>query len=343
MEITRPINSFRVASFNLLNLALPTTVFYNRHQYSQAEYDRKKTWISNQLTKLDADIIGFQEVFDEEALKEIVKDHPLYQGAQILMGERKGGAPAVALLSRFPITEPHHYREFPEQLAVDDMEIPFREFSRPLLHAKVQVRPELTVHVYVAHLKSKRPLIPDGVDRQDPREISKGQARSLLLRAAEANAFRTILMDTLEHRADPVITLGDLNDTHTSVTTRIISGQAPPRYWNKARKKRVWDTLLYHVKDIQARQSSRDVYYTHIHNGHYESLDHIMVSQELVRENPDRLGKVVYVRAFNDHIVDDTLMADGVELWESDHAQVVATIELDDFKTKERPMRGLKS
>lgn len=329
MKIIQPLSSFKISSFNLLNLALPGTVFYNRNEYTPEQYQKKKKWIKDQLTKLDADIIGFQEVFDEGALRQIVNEHPLYRGANIVMGERKGSAPAVALLSRFPIVDHQSHRAFPEQLSVEELVIPFQEFSRPLLQVQVAVHPNLNLHVYVAHLKSKRPMMPDGVDRQDPREQAKGQARSLLLRAAEANAFRTILMDTLEHRDHPVITLGDLNDTHTSVTTRIISGQAPPRYWKPERKKRVWDTLLYHVQDIQARQSSRDVYYTHIHNGHYESLDHIMVSQELVRENPNRVGKVVYVRAFNDHIVDDTLVADGVELWESDHAQVVATIELD--------------
>jgi endonuclease/exonuclease/phosphatase family metal-dependent hydrolase len=136
-------------------------------------------------------------------------------------------------------------------------------------------------------------------------------------------------MDSLEHSDTPVIVLGDLNDTHTSVTTRIISGDAPPRYWPMEHKKKVWDTLLYHAKDIQARQSSQDVYYTHIHNGHYESLDHILVSQELVRENPNRIGRVIYVKTFNDHIVDPTFISNPINPCESDHAQVVATIELD--------------
>jgi predicted extracellular nuclease len=37
--------------------------------------------------------------------------------------------------------------------------------------------------------------------------------------------------------------------------------------------------LLYNTKDIQARQSSGDFYYSHIYNGHYEGLDHILVSK----------------------------------------------------------------
>lgn len=320
---------FRVASFNLLNLALPSTVFYGKQQYTEEEYAQKKAWISLQLTKLDADLIGFQELFDEAALREIVKAHPLYRGATVVVGQRRGGSPGVALVSRYPVTARSDYAQFLEQLEIEGLVIPFKDFSRPILKVRVEVRKGLSLEVFVAHLKSKRPLVPEGVDRHDALEISKGKARALLLRATEANALRTILMDTLEHRDTPVVVLGDLNDTHTSVTTRIISGEEPPRYWPTEHKAKVWDTLLYHAKDIQARQSSQDVYYTHIHNGHYESLDHILVSQELVRENPKRVGRVVYVQAFNDHIIDQTLASERANNSESDHAQVVATIELD--------------
>lgn len=327
-------NVLKVASFNLLNLIQPETKFYGKRSYTKEEYKQKKEWISLQLTKMNADIVGFQELFDEQSLREIIEEHPLYQGAEVVMGARKGGSPAVAIVSRFPIKSYTVYSDFPEQLEVDGLVVPFTEFSRPILHAEIELTSNLDVTVFVAHLKSKRPLIPDDVkDRHDPLEISKGSARSLLLRASEANALRTILMNSLKDRDHPVITLGDLNDTHTSVTTQIISGQAPPRYWPMEQKKKLWDILLYHVKDIQARQSSKDVYYTHIHNGHYESLDHIMVSQELVKENPNRVGRVVYVRTFNDHIIDQTFANKKINCWESDHAQVVATIELEDKYT----------
>jgi hypothetical protein len=67
---------------------------------------------------------------------------------------------------------------------------------------------------------------------------------------------------------------------------------------------------------------------THIHNGHYDSLDHIMVSEEFSAQNRDRIGQVTYVSVFNDHIFDQTLLEDNIEPWQSDHGQVVATIEL---------------
>ncbi|MGB6015523.1 MAG: endonuclease/exonuclease/phosphatase family protein, partial [Nodosilinea sp.] len=87
--------------------------------------------------------------------------------------------------------------------------------------------------------------------------------------------------------------------------------------------------LLYQVKDIQARLGYGDHYYTHIHNGHYDSLDHIMVSEEFSAQNRDRIGRVTYVSVFNDHLFDQTLLEDSIESWQSDHGQVVANIELN--------------
>jgi hypothetical protein len=106
------------------------------------------------------------------------------------------------------------------------------------------------------------------------------------------------------------------------------SSEPPWRQLPSERKKALWDVLLYHVRDIQARMSYRDYYYTHIHNGHYEGLDHIMMSQEFVAQNPASIGRVSYVSLLNDHLVDATLSREGIPNWKSDHGQVVATIEL---------------
>lgn len=322
--------TIHIGTFNILNLQEPEVTFYGRRKYSHTEFDRKKKWVNQQLNNMRADIIGFQEVFSEEALREVIYSNPKYEGADIAMGHNKKGMPSVALVSRYPIIESKVFDEFPEQLVVDGMTIPFTHFSRPVLQCKIQINEKHTLTVVVAHLKSKRPRIEDGEDRNDPLAIAKGQARSLLLRASEAAALRTILMDVLKDRQCPVITLGDLNDTHTSVTTRIISGDPPFRHLPMDRKLKIWDVLLYHAKDIKARISYEDTYYTHIHNGHHEALDHIMVSEELVRENPEHIGRIGDIRIFNDHLIDETMSNDRVDCWKSDHAQVVVSIEMRD-------------
>jgi hypothetical protein len=80
----------------------------------------------------------------------------------------------------------------------------------------------------------------------------------------------------------------------------------------------------YHI----VRSSDRDVTYSHIHNGRYEVLDHILVSQEFVRSNPNHIGYVQFLQLFTEHLIDETLSEEKQNRTQSDHAQVVASIRL---------------
>ena len=330
-----PPKSFKVGTFNLYNLVLPEVTYYGRNKYSTEVYAQKKGWIGRQLERMNADIVGFQELFHEQAIKEVVQEVKLYENAHLVVGHPASSnpeelRPLVGLVSRFPILNHQVYEDFPPQalLEINDKDIPLDKFSRPILSAQLQIGDNVECTVFVVHLKSKRPILPENADRNDPVEQAKGAARSLILRATEATALRMILMETLQNRQHPAIVLGDVNDSGLSVTTQIVTGQPP---WEKLpydKKKKIWDVLLYSVKDIQARQSYGDFYYTHIYNGYYQALDHILVSEEWVAQNPSRLGQVEYVSLLNDHLIDETLSYEEVEKWQSDHAQVVATIKL---------------
>ncbi len=321
---------FKVATFNLLNLVLPNHYYYGNKVYSEADFAKKKEWLNLQFENMSADLVGFQEVFHQEALVEVLRENPLYNKgkSQLVCARPNGERPAVGLLSRFPIVDWAAIEDLPDLLEIDGKPLPIDKFSRPVLKARVRLNDGLDVVVFVAHLKSKRPSFADGADVEDPLELAQGQAASLMIRAAEALGLRKLLLAELQDRNCPVILMGDFNDTHTAVTTQLLSGQPPFRFLPLNKKLQQWDVLLYHVKDIQARLSYTDTYYTHIHNGHHESLDHIMVSQELVQENPNHVGRVGYVRVLNDHLVDSTLSDERMPFWKSDHAQVVASIEM---------------
>ena len=321
---------FKIGTFNLYNLVLPKTRYYGRLMYSSEDYQKKVQWIADQLGRMDADLVGFQEIFHRDALKQVLDTSGLYPGANLVTGSERSGGPVVGLLSRFPIIEHEFIDKFPPeaQLEMDETPIPLNTFSRPVLCAKVELPTGQEVLVFVVHLKSKNPMIREGADRHDPVERAIGKAKSLIRRAAEATAVRCLLLERLKGNDDPVVILGDINDTGQAVTSEIMAGSPPWRKLQRKVKEYVWDVLLYNVKDIQARQSYRDVYYTHIHNGHYESLDHILVSQEFVQQNPDHIGIVEYVRVYNDHLADDTLSGDVIPNWQSDHGQVAVTIRL---------------
>jgi len=321
---------FRVGTFNLYNLASPGSKFYRGIRYTDEQYQAKTQWIAEQLRRIDGDIVGFQEIFDGDALRDAVDQSAVYQDATVIVGETDGQKPVVGLVSRLPVLEYEFIPGFPQEahLEINDMSVPCGCFSRPVLYARIELRKGLETLFFVVHLKSKNPIIRDKEHEHEPIERAIGKAKSLVVRTAEATALRCILLSKLQGNDNPVIVVGDTNDTGTAVTSEIIAGTPPWRNLNHEQKLHLWDVLLYNVKDIQARQSYRDAYYTHIHNGHYESLDHILVSQEFVHQNPKRLGQVEYVSVLNDHLVDDTLSDHKVPIWQSDHGQVAVTIRL---------------
>jgi exonuclease III len=323
-------SSFRVGTFNVFNLALPNVPFYRDICYSPEVYRQKTTWIAGQLIRMKADIVGFQEVLQVEALQEAIAESNMYEDATTIAATQTGDRPGVALVSKFPVLDHQVFEAFPDAARLDILgtTMPLDRFSRPVLSVRVALTPALDCTIFVVHLKSKRPIVPEGVDPQDPVQRAKGQARSLILRAAEAIALRILLVDVLRGRNHPIIVMGDVNDSGLAVTTRILSGEQPPWQFELFQKQKIWDVLLHNVKDIQTRRSYGDFYYTHIHNGHYESLDHILVSQEFFPENRRRMGRVEQVSLLNDHLIDEDLSREEVAPWQSDHGQVVATLEL---------------
>jgi predicted extracellular nuclease len=319
---------FKIGTFNLYNLALPEKPYYDR-QYSREQYQKKIEWIAGQLKRMDADIVGFQEVFHAEALKEALVASGIYYNAEVHVAGGRDSGPGLALVSRFPVVTFEVFPDFPQEayLEIDNLKIPLTRFSRPVIKTRINIH-DVKATFFVVHLKSKRPIVKEGADPHEPMERAFGQARSLITRAAEAAALRQLLLQEMQGTDQAIVMVGDFNDDGGAVTSRLITGSPPWRSLSREQKERIWDVLLYNVKDIQDRQSYRDVYYTHLHNGFHESLDHILVSQEFVRENPDRLGEVEYVSNFNDHLIDDTLSHEQVPFWQSDHGQVVVTIQL---------------
>ncbi|TYB80605.1 endonuclease/exonuclease/phosphatase family protein [Maritimibacter fusiformis] len=63
---------FSIASFNVKNLIGPDKEYYQFQSYTPEEYAWKRNWTANQLVDLDADVIGFQEIFEEEALVDVI-------------------------------------------------------------------------------------------------------------------------------------------------------------------------------------------------------------------------------------------------------------------------------
>lgn len=65
---------FSVASFNVKNLIGSDQEYYRFERYTPEEYAWKQDWLADQLLTLDADVVGFQEIFEEGALRDLIDE-----------------------------------------------------------------------------------------------------------------------------------------------------------------------------------------------------------------------------------------------------------------------------
>lgn len=330
--------TLQLASANLLNLALPGRSFYvNQEPYGAAEYERKVNWLGAMFDRLQADVIGVQEVWDQEALRVAVARSGLRRlavhapGAENLpdaAGGHGGGAqgtPRVGLVTRLAVERLESLADFAPAEAVALPEIgAVARFERPVLRAQLRTAWGLPLHVLVVHLKSKRPkYVQDAAgnvleDRDDPAVTARATMRSLLQRAAEAAALRRIVVEITgrqgEHQGEPLVLLGDMNDGAHAVTTQMIAANQAVAYDRGAR-----DVALYHALEVATEPAlRRDLAYSHVHQGWPELLDQIWVSEELVAGSKFALGDIRRVEVFNDHLHESR------ERWRSDHGFVRA-------------------
>lgn len=351
------MKNFRVCSFNVFNLVSEGVDFYRAGSaYSHDDFVEKTDWIGRQLDEMQVDIVGFQEVFHHAALQEALSKSARFADVEpIVLATKEDDdpvrTPAVALASRFDLvgeaesitmipqdatlTVPAGAKAAdPEDGAENELvSVPIASFSRPVLKATLQVSEDVHVTMFVTHLKSKRPTLLDGEDRDNPIHRTVGIARSLIRRAAEAAGLRSLIISETQGNDRPVIVVGDVNDGTLAITTQMIAGEQPFFKLKRELKEPFRDVLLYTAQQLQARESTRDTYFTHIFNGSYEALDHIMVSEEFHGPNPDRVGEIDYVQVFNDHIIDEMASFDDIPRTRSDHGQVVAKIRLNDTAT----------
>lgn len=155
------MTDFTIASFNVKNLIGADQEYYKYEQYTPEEHAWKEAWLADQLLTLSADIVCFQEIFDEDALKAVIADtdamgiasnaeavpdrskryarkaifrklaYTPYTDAQLAFapnasdggpGERR---PGLAVLSRFGFAEPPQVlQDLP-----DPIEIPFSDLG----------------------------------------------------------------------------------------------------------------------------------------------------------------------------------------------------------------------
>jgi endonuclease/exonuclease/phosphatase family metal-dependent hydrolase len=307
----------RFATFNVYNLAPAGVRLYdNLEPTTPEQVEAKIDWTARQIDLLDADVIGFQEVFSQATLAEVLSRTRHYREALHVGFDPDPGAdrltPSVALVSRLPLAaaaQPIPY--FPPGIAMPPGNRDPERFTRAPLHAAIEIAPGLVADVVVVHLKSRRPDYRTGDSGDDPQLFALASLRSLIRRGTEAAALRVILSRLGREHTRPRVVLGDFNDVADAVTTSIVLGigaPAPDRLYDACALRRRQDRL-------------RHVGFSNLHEGQYTTIDHILVSGEFNSELAGALGEVVDVVYLNDHL--DLGLAQA-----SDHGQVLVRLRL---------------
>lgn len=357
---------FSVASFNVRNLISADVTYYGDESYSPDRYRQKIGWLANQLLDMNADVVALQEVFDEASVKDLVAAYGELVGERLsarsagkarykhvryvpnVNGTADDPRPGLAIISRRKIVEHHGIQDLvddPVEIEPDaGLTYRLDRLSRPLQMAKIDLGEGVQAWFFNAHLKSKRPTFPEGSTAGVPSNFeflgrAEGSFRSLARRAGEALALRRVLLEKLIGSAEPVIVLGDLNDEIGAVTTEMVSGEIPFRAWPFSVKKGYWDVELYSAVRSHLRRTEEASIYTHIYNGHYGTIDHVLVSQEFYYRNRDRIGDIHFAQVYNDHLVDYSVLGAPSMGSASDHGQVVVRLSIDTDRLAEQAKR----
>ena len=310
----------RFATFNVLNLAHPGLRFYDGIEpYTQSQYDAKASWLARQFDRLDADVIALQEVFSQHAVTDVLARTERYREAVHIGFDPEPGklTPSVALVSRLPLAgAPTKHISLPRGLSVPllDLKEPMTHFTRPVLQAPVLLATGVVLNVFVVHLKSKRPDYRTGDSETDPGSIGAAVLRSMVRRGAEALGLRYLLMDFAGGQRLPMMVMGDFNDVADAVPTQMVlgGGRSPNGH----------DERMFECYRLQSRRDPlRDVGYTHVHDGNFETIDHVLVSEEFNPASRHALGEVLEVAYLNDHVILRTPDA-------SDHGAVLVRVRL---------------
>lgn len=326
----------KIISFNVENLDDKSST-YNPDLNTRAPILRAE------LLRADADIICLQEVHGQEtaahtsnnpdrvlsALDEVLAGTPYAQYEKVVT-KTSDNTPYnernLVILSRFPINrheqykndhiEKLQYKKVTANPAEDDAKN--IRWERPILHAEIQVNANTIVHVINLHLKSKLASTiagqKNGFEWESAAGWAEGYFLSSLKRVGQALETR-VLVDTIfdQNPEANIIVCGDFNAEPGEVPVEAIRGCV----------ENTNNPDLRHRSLVPcSHQIPESVRYSHLHHGHGNLLDHMMISQNL-------LAHFQRAQIYNENLHDESQpFAFDSKFPESDHAAFTAEFDL---------------
>jgi endonuclease/exonuclease/phosphatase family metal-dependent hydrolase len=275
---------FTVMSFNVENLFTPAPA-------DRDAFDAKLDALARVLTDEAPDLVGVQEIGDEDAFAALL-DRLGGTWTGVLSDHFEDRHPIrVGWLSRRPLTDVEQVTDLPPGLppvTVDDDGTTITRAGRGALAVTTTTAEGTAVRAVCAHLKSKLLSFPGGrFDTRDEDERARYGVYALTRRAAEAAMLRAWATTALAGAwaGRPVVVCGDLNDTLDAATTQLIYGPPGSQYGtggydrpDRGDAQRLWATGYAMTPPEN---------WSRVNQGRAELIDHILVSHALT----GRLGE----------------------------------------------------
>src|SRR4051812_34872585 len=144
------LEQFSVATFNLYNFQLPGLPMNPfQEPWSEAEFERKVSWVGSVLEALDPDIVGLQELWHAEAMETVLSREALRGRYDLLAAPATGERIVCAALVRKGLLrgDPTWVAAFPDAVRLESTDpldpqapaiaVHIHGFSRPVLHFSV--------------------------------------------------------------------------------------------------------------------------------------------------------------------------------------------------------------
>ena len=334
----------RIGTFNLFQFVEPPYSWYTKKdKFNQRQWLEKTTWIENQILKMDCHIIGFQEVFSQNALEDLLNELGFNYFSTVDVAKlstnnkMKYISTTVALASKYPITNIEivkvHLPSIKKYHFGEEFKNPFH-FSRIPIKATITLPNEIELLVYVCHLKSNRQnefeyIFNEHHTLQYKKEVvSKAlegkYSKALKQRLCEASS---LFFDIKKSKNKPTVLLCDLNDKEFSPTIDALSNH---QYHDNTNKEHfiLYDASYQYQQNVhnphpEAKAVKRKA--TSYFAGKENVLDYIFISNHFHKTNKDKIAQVTEYTVLDGHLQENR---DG-SLLKSDHAQVVCELTFE--------------
>jgi endonuclease/exonuclease/phosphatase family metal-dependent hydrolase len=329
----------RVGTFNLFQFVEPPYSWYiKKDKFTPEQWIEKTTWIKNQITEMNCDIIGFQEVFSKEALKNLVNElgFKYFKTIDTPKTDKKNEkvfvSTIVALASKYPIKNLKKVEIDLDSLKKHNVN-GFFKFAREPIKATIALANKKYLDVYVCHLKSNRDnefeyIFTKDVTLNEKKEKVKkalegNYSLSLKQRLCEASS----LFSNINLSTNPAVLMTDLNDKEFSLTIDTLTNR---KYHDESISKNDYlllDAYYYFKKKIynpHPLQKEIKRTPTSYFAGKGNVLDYVFVSNLFDKNRKNSIGKITSYEVFDKHLQKNQ----NGSILSSDHAQVVCELEI---------------